>query len=59
MKDIEQNDPSEKFDHPTITAKGEERAWVRLEKLETLWVNTGTLCNIECVNCYIESSPYK
>jgi MoaA/NifB/PqqE/SkfB family radical SAM enzyme len=24
---------------------------------ETLWFNTGTLCNIECVNCYIESSP--
>jgi hypothetical protein len=25
--------------------------------LKTLWINTGTLCNIECVNCYIESSP--
>ena len=24
---------------------------------ETLWFNTGTLCNIECLNCYIESSP--
>ena len=23
----------------------------------TLWFNTGTLCNIECANCYIESSP--
>ena len=23
----------------------------------TLWFNTGTLCNIECVHCYIESSP--
>ena len=22
-----------------------------------LWFNTGTLCNIACVNCYIESSP--
>ena len=22
-----------------------------------LWFNTGTLCNIECVNCYIFSSP--
>jgi len=30
---------------------------VRLESLDTLWFNTGTLCNIECVNCYIESSP--
>ncbi len=23
----------------------------------TLWFNTGTLCNITCANCYIESSP--
>ena len=28
-----------------------------LERLETLWINTGTLCNITCQNCYIESSP--
>lgn len=46
-----------KFEHPDITAKGEARASVYLDKLETLWINTGTLCNIECVNCYIESSP--
>ena len=26
-------------------------------RLETLWINTGTLCNITCRNCYIESSP--
>ena len=57
MKDIEQSENAQKFEHPTRTAKGEERAWVSLEQLETLWVNTGTLCNIECVNCYIESSP--
>ena len=25
--------------------------------LETLWINTGTLCNLACVSCYIESSP--
>lgn len=24
---------------------------------QTLWFNTGTLCNIQCENCYIESSP--
>jgi hypothetical protein len=30
---------------------------VALSALETLWFNTGTLCNIECINCYIESSP--
>jgi len=46
-----------KFEHPDVTADGEPRASVALERLETLWVNTGTLCNIECANCYIESSP--
>ena len=30
---------------------------VALDRLETLWINTGTLCNITCQNCYIESSP--
>ena len=47
----------EKFRHPNLTAKGEERAKVALDRLDTLWINTGTLCNIACVNCYIESSP--
>ncbi len=46
-----------KFEHPDITAKGEARATVPLIKPTTLWFNTGTLCNIECLNCYIESSP--
>lgn len=46
-----------KFTDPDRTAKGEPRARVALDRLETLWINTGTLCNIECVNCYIESSP--
>ena len=46
-----------KFEHPRVTAKGERRATVELTNPETLWFNTGTLCNIECVNCYIESSP--
>ncbi|RME56909.1 MAG: radical SAM protein, partial [Deltaproteobacteria bacterium] len=32
-----------KFQHPDITAKGEPRAFVPLERLETLWFNTGTL----------------
>ena len=53
-------DPSEitgKFVHPDWTAKGERRASVALERLDTLWINTGTLCNITCVSCYIESSP--
>ncbi len=46
-----------KFSHPELTAKGEKRARVGLTKLETLWFNTGTLCNLACINCYIESTP--
>ncbi len=46
-----------KFEHPDLTAKGEQRARVPLVALDTLWINTGTQCNITCVNCYIESSP--
>jgi uncharacterized Fe-S cluster-containing radical SAM superfamily protein len=46
-----------KFSDPWLTAKGEERAAVALQALETLWFNTGTLCNITCAHCYIESSP--
>ncbi len=46
-----------KFSDPFVTAKGEARAQVALRSLETLWFNTGTLCNLTCRNCYIESSP--
>ena len=49
-------DPA-KFRNPDLTAKGEPRAHVPLSRLDTLWINTGTLCNITCANCYIESSP--
>jgi sulfatase maturation enzyme AslB (radical SAM superfamily) len=49
--------PSGKFADPDRTATGEARASVALRQLETLWFNTGTLCNITCRNCYIESSP--
>jgi hypothetical protein len=49
-------DPA-KFKNAEITAKGERRASVPLTRLETLWFNTGTLCNITCASCYIESSP--
>jgi hypothetical protein len=48
---------AEKFRDPARTAKGEPRAHVPFAGLRTLWVNTGTLCNIECAGCYIESSP--
>jgi hypothetical protein len=46
-----------KFRDPFITAKHEARAQVALHSLETVWFNTGTLCNLTCHNCYIESSP--
>jgi hypothetical protein len=46
-----------KFRDPHTTAAGDRRAWVALRKLETLWFNTGTLCNLTCGHCYIESSP--
>ncbi len=49
-------DPA-KFRDPFVTAKGEPRAHVALQRLETLWINTGTLCNLACKTCYIESSP--
>jgi hypothetical protein len=47
----------DKFRDPDWTATGGQRAIVRLDRLETLWINTGTLCNITCQNCYIESNP--
>ncbi len=49
-------DPA-KFRDPVVTAKGERRATVALTRLRTLWFNTGSLCNITCVGCYMESSP--
>ena len=49
-------DPA-KFRDPLVTAKGERRATVTLKRLRTVWFNTGTLCNLTCRNCYIESAP--
>jgi len=46
-----------KFRDPHITADGQKRAVVALTHLTTLWFNTGSLCNITCVNCYMDSSP--
>ncbi|MEQ9310106.1 MAG: radical SAM protein [Balneolaceae bacterium] len=60
LKEIEiQNNFHEKgkFVDEHTTAKGEKRAFVDIKKLETLWINTGTRCNLACENCYIESSP--
>ena len=49
--------PLKKFADPDMTANGERRASVALAALRTLWINTGSLCNITCRNCYINSSP--
>ncbi|GAB6051676.1 hypothetical protein JCM17960_04960 [Magnetospira thiophila] len=46
-----------KFCDPLVTAKGEPRAVVALTRLRTLWFNTGSLCNLSCAGCYVDSSP--
>ena len=46
-----------KFRDPAFTVAGDRRAHVGLAGLRMLWFNTGTLCNIACATCYIESSP--
>lgn len=56
MPAVNRIDPA-KFRDPLVTAKGEARARVALSALTTLWFNTGTLCNLACANCYIDSSP--
>lgn len=56
LNDFVSIDPN-KFQDPILTAKGEKRAVVALTKLQTLWFNTGSLCNITCINCYMDSSP--
>ncbi|HAG73696.1 MAG TPA: radical SAM protein [Gammaproteobacteria bacterium] len=47
----------DKFVDPRLTADGQERASVELGSLKTLWFNTGSVCNLSCENCYIESNP--
>jgi len=56
MPEAPRLDPA-KFRDPLVTAKGETRAKVGIKALTTVWFNTGTLCNLTCLNCYIESSP--
>ncbi|MCE2509702.1 MAG: radical SAM protein [Alphaproteobacteria bacterium] len=46
-----------KFRDSAVTADGKPRAAVPFTGLRTLWINTGTLCNLTCEHCYIESSP--
>lgn len=47
----------QKFENKNLTADNKTRAFIESKKLKTLWFNTGTLCNLTCKNCYIESSP--
>lgn len=56
LTDARPLDPA-KFVDPARTVSGAERAQVPMTGLDTLWFNTGTLCNLACRNCYIESSP--
>ncbi len=56
IADLKPLDPG-KFRDPDRTATGEPRARVAFRGLTTLWFNTGTLCNLTCRGCYIESSP--
>ncbi|MFI5400031.1 MAG: radical SAM protein [SAR324 cluster bacterium] len=46
-----------KFSDPELTATGHRRASVSLTRLDTVWFNTGSLCNLACANCFMESSP--
>ncbi len=48
---------AEKFTDPEYTMDGASRAAVNLETLHTLWIATGTQCNLACSNCYMDSSP--
>ena len=54
---LTQDHPPAKFTDPLVTADGSPRACIKLKQLKTLWFNTGTLCNLACQHCYIESSP--
>lgn len=53
----EEPQPERRFVDPAMTADGEPHASVSLDGLQTLWFNTGTVCNIACAGCYIESTP--
>ena len=46
-----------KWTTPTTTADGDMRAWVAPGALETVWFNTGSVCNIACTDCFMQSSP--
>ena len=57
LADAQKPSQRAKFSDPHVTSKGAPRASVPFLGYRTLWFNTGTLCNLACRNCYIESSP--
>ena len=46
-----------KFTNQLKTLNGDDRAFVEFTDWQTLWLNSGTKCNLACEHCYIESSP--
>lgn len=46
-----------KFENKFLTVNEKQRAFIETKKFKTLWFNTGTLCNLTCKNCFMESSP--
>jgi len=46
-----------KFENEFFTATGQARAKVSFKGLSVLWFNTGSLCNLSCNSCFMESGP--
>lgn len=40
-----------------MTTKGEPRGYIDFISLKQLWINTGSICNLNCPNCFEESGP--
>lgn len=40
-----------------LTSKGEPRGYIDFITLKQLWINTGSVCNLNCPNCFEESGP--
>ena len=55
-REVERN-ARRKFADPHLTRDLQPRAQVAFRGYRTLWFNTGTLCNLSCARCYIESTP--
>ena len=40
-----------------MTSKGEPCGYIDFITLKQLWINTGSICNLNCPNCFEESGP--